>query len=68
MVPIDTGVEPKLGNLNAQAVIFDIYGTLLISGSGDVGPASAEQSQQALREALSASGLPVDPDAPPATG
>ena len=42
-----------------RAVIFDIYGTLLISGSGDIGPASAEQSEQALREALSAAGLPV---------
>jgi putative hydrolase of the HAD superfamily len=33
---------------------------LLISGCGDVGPAAAEQNEQALREALSASGLPVE--------
>jgi putative hydrolase of the HAD superfamily len=42
-----------------RAVLFDIYGTLLISASGDIGPASAERNEQALREALSASGLPV---------
>ena len=42
-----------------RAIIVDIYGSLLISGSGDIGSASAEQSEQALHEALSAAGLPV---------
>lgn len=38
--PIATGVEPKLERLTGiRAVVFDIYGTLVISGSGDVGSA-----------------------------
>lgn len=59
--PQPTGLPARLAALpDIRAVIFDIYGTLLISGSGDIGPASAEQSEQALREALSAAGLPVE--------
>jgi len=59
--PQPTGVSTRVAALpDIRAVIFDIYGTLLISGSGDIGPASAEQNEQALREALSAAGLPVE--------
>lgn len=58
--PQPTGFPARVAALaDIRAVIFDIYGTLLISGSGDIGPASAEQNEQALREALSAAGLPV---------
>ena len=33
--PIATGVTPRLGNQNAYAaLLFDVYGTLLISGAG----------------------------------
>jgi putative hydrolase of the HAD superfamily len=61
LTPQPTGFPARLAALpDVGAVIFDIYGTLLISGSGDVGPATAERSEQALREALSASGLPVE--------
>ena len=36
--PVPTEVEPKLRKLsNIKAVVFDIYGTLLVSSSGDVG-------------------------------
>ncbi len=35
--PQPTGVEPKLPQLaGIRAVLFDVYGTLLISGSGDI--------------------------------
>ena len=40
--PIPTGVEPVLKELpGIRAVVFDVYGTLLISGSGDVGTVAA---------------------------
>jgi putative hydrolase of the HAD superfamily len=58
--PQPTGFPVRVAALaDIRAVLFDIYGTLLISASGDIGPASAERNEQALREALSASGLPV---------
>ena len=48
IAPIPTEVKPKLTPLpGIKAVVFDIYGTLLVSSSGDVGtdPAFADQSQ-----------------------
>lgn len=36
MHPLETGVKPITGKFKPRAVIFDIYGTLLISASGDV--------------------------------
>lgn len=45
MVPIPTGTEPIIAKPdNIKAVLFDIYGTLLISGTGDVGVASARST------------------------
>ena len=67
--PIPTRVEPVLGRLEGiQAVLFDLYGTLVISGSGEVGVAVPDASderaaglvsapQQALQESLSAAGI-----------
>lgn len=44
LVPIPTGVAPRLERMqNFKAMLFDVYGTLLISGSGDIG-VSREQS------------------------
>jgi putative hydrolase of the HAD superfamily len=44
LTPIPTGVAPRLeGMQNLRAMLFDVYGTLLISGSGDIG-VSREQS------------------------
>lgn len=57
MEPIPAGVEPQLLKLDGiKAVIFDVYGTLFISGSGDVGTATATDSSVALNEALEAGG------------
>ena len=40
MWPMETHVESRLQRLpGIKAVLFDIYGTLVISGSGDVGSA-----------------------------
>jgi putative hydrolase of the HAD superfamily len=53
MQPLDTGVKPVLGKITPKAVVFDIYGTLLISASGDVNEASlmTENLQKALDKA-----------------
>ena len=37
--PLETAIKPNSAANWCQAVVFDIYGTLLISGSGDVGSA-----------------------------
>ena len=67
--PLDarpTGVEPRLERLDGvRAVLFDVYGTLVISGSGDVGTQAAEDRSDAFRAAAQAAGLSatVDGDA-----
>ncbi|MDC7127131.1 MAG: HAD family hydrolase [Spirochaetales bacterium] len=59
LVPIKSGTTSKLENLNGiKAVIFDIYGTLLISGSGDVGTAIEKGSSESFAKALSICGYP----------
>ena len=50
MVPL-TGV---------RAVVFDIYGTLLISGSGDIGTVAKHDAEQVAREALAATDICVN--------
>lgn len=48
MKPIDTGLSPKQSDAkDIRAVLFDIYGTLFISGSGDIGVAK-DNSQKIL--------------------
>jgi putative hydrolase of the HAD superfamily len=46
MTPVSTELKPEaeLPGL-IKAVLFDIYGTLLISGTGDIGPASEEPTK-----------------------
>lgn len=59
--PLATDTEARLEKLEGvQAVLFDVYGTLFISGSGDVGTAAATDSAAALAEALEASGFHGD--------
>jgi len=58
--PEPTGHATRLGPLpGIQAVIFDIYGTLLVSGTGDIGPAGDYEDEQALHAAFSAVGVPA---------
>ena len=63
LVPIPTKATPRTMRFDdIQAVVFDIYGTLLISGSGDVGSTGAASSQEhAAREALRAMGIDDPP-------
>lgn len=61
MAPIPTAMEPALNPLpHVKAVLFDIYGTLLVSGSGDVGTSQAMDNRTALREALQSCGCRGD--------
>lgn len=58
--PQPTNHATRLAELpDIRAVIFDIYGTLLISGTGDIGPAGDYADERAFREAFSAAGLPA---------
>lgn len=58
MAPVATDVVPQLDRLSdVQAVIFDVYGTLVISGSGDVGSADATDRGSHMIEALEAVGI-----------
>ena len=43
LMPIESLIEARLRRLKSiRAVIFDVYGTLVISGTGDIGPSEAE--------------------------
>lgn len=51
--PIPTETKPHLYALsNIKAVLFDVYGTLLVSGSGDVGVAMQMTKADALQAAM----------------
>ncbi len=55
---IPTGQEPATPPLpGIRAVVFDVYGTLIISGVGDISLASADNKDQAIRKSLEAYGL-----------
>ena len=58
---IPTGHVTRLEPLDTiRAVVFDIYGTLFLSGSGDIGPATAIDDEEAFHEASLSSGLEPD--------
>lgn len=55
MEPLPTETVPILNRLDGiKAVLFDVYGTLIISGSGDVGTAAAIDTAEAMTRALEA--------------
>jgi len=59
--PLPAGVPPDLHPIDGvETVLFDIYGTLLVSGSGEVGTASATDTPEALTQALIAAGYSGD--------
>ena len=62
--PISTGMTPALPDLGEiKAVLFDVYGTLFISGSGDISLAqSAGQAVESLFALLSKFGIETPPD------
>jgi len=63
MEPLATGTTTRLDKLpGVKAVLFDVYGTLLISGSGDVGTAAATDTAEAITQALEATHFTGDLD------
>ncbi len=59
MDPEPTGVQPRVRPLDGiKAVLFDVYGTLLVSAAGDVGSGAAPDSR-AVAEALDAASFSV---------
>lgn len=59
--PITTDATPRLSGLpGIRAVLFDVYGTLLISGSGEVGTAAASDRAHAAEAALAEAGMETD--------
>lgn len=58
--PLPTDVEPVLRPLaDVRAVLFDVYGTLLISASGDIGASDAATRAAATRDAFAAVTIPT---------
>tara|TARA_R110002049_G_scaffold72490_3_gene187272 strand:+ start:37908 stop:38798 length:891 start_codon:yes stop_codon:yes gene_type:complete len=66
MLPLPTDVQPQFQRLdNIAAVIFDVYGTLVVSGSGDVGTVDAADQGAHIAESIEAAGLSVPADQMP---
>ena len=58
MQPLRTDVEASVRSLpEIRAVIFDVYGTLVISGSGDVGSADTRDHSDLIDKSLEAFGI-----------
>lgn len=56
--PVATGERARLSPLrDVRAVLFDVYGTLVVSASGEVGGAGAAGTVEALAAALSETGF-----------
>ena len=62
--PIPTDTKPVLRKLSGiKAVLFDVYGTLLISGVGEIGTSREADNEKAFSEALSVMGIRHDSQA-----
>jgi putative hydrolase of the HAD superfamily len=58
LAPIPTGLAARGTPLpGIRAVVFDIYGTLFVSGSGDISLAQKQDRESAMRDVLSHEGL-----------
>jgi len=65
MEPVATGLAPVLTPLQGiRAVVFDVYGTLVISGSGDISLAEESDREAQIRAAFAACDAPIAADSP----
>ena len=56
--PLPTHVTPELKKLrDVRAVVFDVYGTLIVSGSGDVGSVDETDRSLVMGRALAEAGV-----------
>ena len=61
LTPEPTGEPPRLRRLPPlRAVLFDVYGTLFISASGDIGAGRTEARGRIMGQALEAVGIAAD--------
>ncbi len=61
--PIQTDVAPKVEPLpGMRAIVWDVYGTLFCSGSGDIGLAEAEDREGVFRRSLEEFGAIINPE------
>ncbi len=61
MIPVSTEIPLHLHPIDGiETVLFDVYGTLLISGSGDLGVAVATNDSNAMIQALLSSGYNIN--------
>jgi len=66
--PRPTGTVPRVDPLpGVRAVLFDIYGTLVISASGDIGLVGESDPNAAFTAALAAAGIQRPADTGPAS-
>ncbi len=64
MCPTPTALEPQRVPMQGlQVVLFDVYGTLFCSGTGDLGISTAQHNAEAMQNALAQSGGLADVDA-----
>jgi putative hydrolase of the HAD superfamily len=64
--PLPTDIMPELPIIpGIRGVVFDIYGTLFISGSGDISLANNNYKESQMLEAFEACGIELPPDHPP---
>jgi putative hydrolase of the HAD superfamily len=60
MDPINTGIDPAVNTkIQIQAVLFDVYGTLFVSGSGDVGSAQKGAKRKLFYTSFEKSGCTI---------
>ena len=60
LAPIPTGMDARLEvPWTVRAVLFDIYGTLLISGTGDIGIAATQRQTPDIGDIMASSGFPA---------
>ena len=58
--PIDTNTTPRLSRLvNIRVIAYDFYGTLFLSGVGDIGVDDGNYDSDALLKALESAEIPV---------
>ncbi|MEM7384012.1 MAG: HAD family hydrolase [Verrucomicrobiota bacterium] len=68
VAPRPTSVRARLPVLEGlRAVVFDIYGTLMVSGTGDISLADAGDQDELLFDVLRDFGLEPEPDVSPAS-
>ena len=62
LFPIETGIKEK-GRIDERikSVLFDVYGTLFVSGSGDISISEKEAHERELARVLLKHGIDMDP-------